>query len=160
MLAIPRNNFWSYLKTQILNAFSSRSFSDMFLGVSLAWSQCTRTCSNGFGNGLMTTSIPWLWLIVIDSLFEHSRKAWLIKLVSWLLMQGLQASPGHQQLWDIIMGRMDICFTSVATLWWGEACCLLLCFPTGTSYCVALSAVLNFDYLGECSHWGNRGRVA
>ena len=60
----------------------------------------------------------------------------------------------------IIMGRMGICFTSVATSWWGEACCLLLCFPTGTSYCVALSAVLNFDYLGECSHWGNRGRVA
>ena len=58
------------------------------------------------------------------------------------------------------MGRMGICFTSVATSWRGEACCLLLCFPTGTSYCVALSAVLNFDYLGECSHWGNRGRVA
>ena len=32
----------------------------------------------------------------------------------------------------IIMGRMGICFTSVATSWWGEACCLLLCFPTGT----------------------------
>ena len=31
-----------------------------------------------------------------------------------------------------IMGRMGICFTSVATSWWGEACCLLLCFPTGT----------------------------
>ena len=29
----------------------------------------------------------------------------------------------------IIMGRMGICFTSVATSWWGEACCLLLCFP-------------------------------
>ena len=61
----------------------------------------------------------------------------------------------------IIMGRMGICFTSVATSWWGEACCLLLCFPTGT--CVlrcTYSAVLNFDYLGECSHWGNRGRVA
>ena len=27
---------------------------------------------------------------------------------------------------------------------------LLLCFLTGTSYCVALSAVLNFDHLGEC----------
>ena len=53
----------------------------------------------------------------------------------------------------IIMGRMGICFTS----WWGEACCLLLCFLTGT--CVlrcTYSAVLNFDYLGECSHWGNR----
>ena len=58
------------------------------------------------------------------------------------------------------MGRMGICFTSVATSWWGEVCCLLLCFPTGTSYCVALSAFLNFDYLGECSHWGNCGRVA
>ena len=32
----------------------------------------------------------------------------------------------------ITMGRMGICFTSVATSWWGEACCLLLCFPTGT----------------------------
>ena len=32
---------------------------------------------------------------------------------------------------DIIMGRMGICFTSVVTSWWGEACCLLLCFPTG-----------------------------
>ena len=53
---------------------------------------------------------------------------------------------------NIIMGRMGICFTSVATSWWGETCCLLLCFPTGTSYCIALSAVLNFDYLGECSH--------
>ena len=52
----------------------------------------------------------------------------------------------------IMMGRMGICFTSVTTSWWGEACCLLLCFPTGTSYCVALSAVLNSDYLGECSH--------
>ena len=30
----------------------------------------------------------------------------------------------------------------------------------GLEYCVALSAVLNFDYLGECSHRGNRGRVA
>ena len=54
-----------------------------------------------------------------------------------------------------VMGRMGICFTSVATWWWGEARCLLLCFPTGLAYCVALSAVLNFDYLGECSHWGN-----
>ena len=33
---------------------------------------------------------------------------------------------------NIIMGRMGICFTSVATSWWREACCLLLCFPTGT----------------------------
>ena len=48
-----------------------------------------------------------------------------------------------------IMGRMGICFTSVATSWWGEACCLLLCFLTGTSYCVARCAVLNFDYLGS-----------
>ena len=32
----------------------------------------------------------------------------------------------------LIMGRMGICFTSVATSWWGEVCCLLLCFPTGT----------------------------
>ena len=27
----------------------------------------------------------------------------------------------------IIMGRMGICFMSVATSWWGEACCLLSC---------------------------------
>ena len=60
----------------------------------------------------------------------------------------------------IIMGRMGICFTSVVTSWWGKACCLLSCFLTGTLYCIALSAVLNFDYLGECSHWGNLGRVA
>ena len=32
----------------------------------------------------------------------------------------------------IIMGRMGISFTSVATSWRGEACCLLSCFPTGT----------------------------
>ena len=32
----------------------------------------------------------------------------------------------------IIMGWMGICFTSVATSWWGDACCLLWCFPTGT----------------------------
>ena len=37
------------------------------------------------------------------------------------------------------MGRMGICFTSVATSWWGEACCLLLCFPTGT--CVLYSCL-------------------
>ena len=30
----------------------------------------------------------------------------------------------------------------------------------GLGCCVALSAVLNFDYLGECSHWGNCGKVA
>ena len=30
----------------------------------------------------------------------------------------------------------------------------------GLAYCVAFSAVLNFGYFGECSHWGNRGRVA
>ena len=29
----------------------------------------------------------------------------------------------------LIMGRMGICFTSVATSLWGEACSLLLCFP-------------------------------
>ena len=106
---------------------------------------------------------------------------------------------------DIIMGRMGICFTSVSTSWWGEACCLfmmtssngnifrvtghlcgaltfsLICaringwvnnreagdlrrHPThcdvivmyyaslwGFAYCVALSAVLNFDCLGDCS---------
>ena len=38
-----------------------------------------------------------------------------------------------------IMGRMGICFTSVATSWWGEAYCLLLCFPTGT--CIVLHLV-------------------
>ena len=49
----------------------------------------------------------------------------------------------------IIMGRMGICFTSMATSWWGKACCLLLCFPTGTYVLfVALIAILNFDYLG------------
>ena len=32
----------------------------------------------------------------------------------------------------IIMGRMGISFTSVATSWWGEPCCLSLCFPMGT----------------------------
>ena len=66
--------------------------------------------------------------------------------------------PNKLKIIIIIMGGMGICFTSVATSWWGEACCLSLCYPTGTN-CVALSAVLNFDYLGECSHWGNRGRV-
>ena len=30
------------------------------------------------------------------------------------------------------MGRMGICFMSMATSWWEEACCLLSCFPTGT----------------------------
>ena len=38
----------------------------------------------------------------------------------------------HTVKHNIIMGRIGICFTSVATSWWGEACCLLLCFPTGT----------------------------
>ena len=41
---------------------------------------------------------------------------------------------GHTQGNDnniIIMDRMGICFTSVATSWWGEACCPSLCFPTG-----------------------------
>ena len=74
----------------------------------------------------------------------------------------------HLQTLDVfflffIMGRMGICFTSVATSWWGKACCLLQMYYAsrlGVAYCVALSAVLNFDYLGECSHWGNRGRVA
>ena len=49
----------------------------------------------------------------------------------------------------IIMGRMGICFTSVVTSWWGEACCLLLCFPTGT--CVfrcTYSAVFEFWLFG------------
>ena len=45
-------------------------------------------------------------------------------------------------------------------LMWGEACCLLLCFPTGAFFlhCTYVP-ILNFDSLGECSHWGNRGRV-
>ena len=57
------------------------------------------------------------------------------------------------------MGRMGICFTSVATSWWGEA--YAACYYAsrrGLVYCVALSANLNFDYLGECSHWGSHGR--
>ena len=31
-----------------------------------------------------------------------------------------------------LMGRMGIFFTSVVTSWWGEACSLSLCFPTGS----------------------------
>ena len=46
--------------------------------------------------------------------------------------------------------KFGVCFTSVATSWWGEACCLFLCFPTGTSQCVALSAVLNFAKSERC----------
>ena len=43
----------------------------------------------------------------------------------------------------------------------GEAWCLLLCFPTGASFLHCTDVpILNFDYLGECSHWGNRGRAA
>ena len=42
------------------------------------------------------------------------------------------------------MGRMGICFTSVATSWWGEACCLLLCFPTGT--CVLCCTWCRFEF--------------
>ena len=38
----------------------------------------------------------------------------------------------HKKLYNLMMGPMGICFTSVAISWWGEACCLLLCFPTGT----------------------------
>ena len=88
---------------------------------------------------------------------------------TWTILGGACSTDIIIMIIIIIMGRMGICFTSVATSWWGEACCLLLCFPTGTcvlcctfcvlciAYCVA---VLNFDYLGECSQWGTRGRVA
>ena len=44
----------------------------------------------------------------------------------------------------IIMDRMGICFTSVAALWWGEACCLSLCFPTGT--CVLCCTLCRFEF--------------
>ena len=50
----------------------------------------------------------------------------------------------------IIMGRMGICFTSVATSWWGQACCLLLCFPTGT--CVFVLHLVPFWIL---TIWGS-----
>ena len=56
-------------------------------------------------------------------------------------------------------GPNGIYFPSVATSWlWGEACCVLLYCPTGAffSHCTYVP-ILNFDYLGECSHWGNRG---
>ena len=39
---------------------------------------------------------------------------------------------------------MGICFTSVATTWWGEACCLLLCFPTGA--CVLCCTMCRFEF--------------
>ena len=44
------------------------------------------------------------------------------------------------------MAQIDICFT--VTSWWGESCCLSLCFPTGLAYCVALSAVFEFRLFG------------
>ena len=51
----------------------------------------------------------------------------------WAVLKILVLCPlGNRNIIIIIMGRMGICFTSVATSWWGEACCLLLCFPTGT----------------------------
>ena len=51
---------------------------------------------------------------------------------------------------NIIMGRMGICFTSVATSRWGQACCLFLCFPTGT--CVFVLHLVPFWIL---TIWGS-----
>ena len=47
---------------------------------------------------------------------------------------------------------MGISFTSVATSWWGEACCLLLCFPTGT--CFLCCTQWRFEFL---TNWGGGG---
>ena len=55
---------------------------------------------------------------------------------------------------------MGICFTSVAPHDEERHAAYYYACRRGFVYCVAPSAVLNFDYLGECSHWGNRGRVA
>ena len=47
---------------------------------------------------------------------------------------------------DIIMGRMGICFTSVSTSWWGEACCLfMMTSSNGNIFRVTGHFVRGFD---------------
>ena len=49
------------------------------------------------------------------------------------------------------MGLMGICFTSVGPHDEESHAAYYYASRRGLAYCDALSAVLNFDYLGECS---------
>ena len=67
----------------------------------------------------------WLYIGEIEGLMNYIRS-------STVYRQQQNEWTKNSVIIIIIMGRMGIYFTSVATSWWGEACCLLLCFPTGT----------------------------
>ena len=68
----------------------------------------------------------------------------------WSEMPGMSLQDLSRPGLFVIMGRMGICFTSVATSWWGQACCLFLCFPTGT--CVFVLHLVPFWIL---TIWGS-----